>query len=349
MKHLLSLHKPKSKAQAMVEFALVLPILLLLIYGILEVGRLIFVYSSVVSSARSAARYGAATGLNAGGTAQRYQDCGGMRDAAQSVAFLNEVTDADITIWHDQGEGVNTVAYCAAGSATDPSLTQAMILGNNIRVRVEVVSQWTPIVPIVPLEPLEIRSVSARTILANVSIAVTSPPQSWNPTGTGVAPASDTPTATPSPTATLTPIFTFTPSHTPTPSRTPTKTATSLSCDLRHNALKTSPFGMTIYNNASISVTVSSIQIYWNPSSPAGQKLKTIYLGGALIWSSESTVSPLTVSAFIGDITIPAGSNELLQINFEKNYKDSGSEQILVTFAENGCPIVDSSNSGQLP
>ncbi len=246
MKHLLSLRKPKSKAQAMVEFALVLPILLLLIYGILEVGRLIFVYSSVVSSARSAARYGAATGLNAAGTAQRYQDCNGMRAAARSTAFLNEVADADITIWHDQGESVNDVVYCAPGSATDASLTQAMILGNNIRVRVEVVSQWTPIVPIVPLDPLEIRSVSARTILANVSIAVTSPPQSWNPTGTGVAPASDTPTVTPSPTVTLTPIFTFTPSHTPTRTPSPTPTNTSISCDLRHSELKTSPFGMTI-------------------------------------------------------------------------------------------------------
>jgi hypothetical protein len=94
---------------------------------------------------------------------------------------------------------------------------------------------------------------------------------------------------------------------------------------------------------------VASIQIYWNPSSPAGQKLKTIYLGGILIWSSESTVSPLTVNTFIGEKTIAAGSNELLQINFDKNYKDNGSERILVTFVENGCPIVDSSNTGQLP
>ncbi len=64
----------KSPAQAMVEFALVLPVLLLLIYGILEVGRLLFIYSSVVSAARQAARYGSTTGVNASGTF-RYRDC----------------------------------------------------------------------------------------------------------------------------------------------------------------------------------------------------------------------------------------------------------------------------------
>ncbi|MGE5251945.1 MAG: TadE family protein, partial [Bacteroidota bacterium] len=53
----------KSKAQAMVEFALALPILLLVVYGLLESGRLLFIYASVVTAARQAARYGSATGL----------------------------------------------------------------------------------------------------------------------------------------------------------------------------------------------------------------------------------------------------------------------------------------------
>ena len=51
----------KSPAQAMVEFALVLPILLLVVYGLIEVGRALFIYNSVASAARQATRYGAAT------------------------------------------------------------------------------------------------------------------------------------------------------------------------------------------------------------------------------------------------------------------------------------------------
>ena len=56
------LNPKKSKAQAMVEFALALPLLLLLLYGILETGRLLFMYSTVVTASRQAVRYGSATG-----------------------------------------------------------------------------------------------------------------------------------------------------------------------------------------------------------------------------------------------------------------------------------------------
>ena len=43
------------KGQGMVEFALVLPLLLILIFGIIEAGRLLFLYSAVMSSSREAA------------------------------------------------------------------------------------------------------------------------------------------------------------------------------------------------------------------------------------------------------------------------------------------------------
>src|SRR5512137_2775442 len=108
-------HSQKSPAQAMVEFALVLPILLLVIYGLLEVGRLLFIYNSVVSAARQAARYGSTTGVGASGVF-RYRDCAGMRAAAQKVAFIDRIEDADIEIWHDEGEGVKQVSYCPAGT-----------------------------------------------------------------------------------------------------------------------------------------------------------------------------------------------------------------------------------------
>ena len=54
-------HKRKitnqKKAQSMVEFAIVLPILLLLVFGIIEYGRLFFAWISVENVARVGARY----------------------------------------------------------------------------------------------------------------------------------------------------------------------------------------------------------------------------------------------------------------------------------------------------
>src|SRR5574341_1938186 len=77
----------KSKAQAMVEFAIALPLLMLLLYGLIEAGRLLFLYSTVVTASRQAVRYGSATGEGTG-SIPRYLDCAGMRSAAQRVGYL---------------------------------------------------------------------------------------------------------------------------------------------------------------------------------------------------------------------------------------------------------------------
>ena len=50
------------RAQAMVEFMLALPLLLVLIYGTIEVARLVFIFSSVANASRQAARYGSGAG-----------------------------------------------------------------------------------------------------------------------------------------------------------------------------------------------------------------------------------------------------------------------------------------------
>ena len=51
-----SLSKTSPQGQALVEFALVLPILLLLIFGIIDAGRLIYTYNTVSNAARNGAR-----------------------------------------------------------------------------------------------------------------------------------------------------------------------------------------------------------------------------------------------------------------------------------------------------
>jgi Flp pilus assembly protein TadG len=50
------MHRRRRRGQALVEFALVLPILLLMIFGIVDAGRLIYTYNTVSNAARDGAR-----------------------------------------------------------------------------------------------------------------------------------------------------------------------------------------------------------------------------------------------------------------------------------------------------
>ena len=54
----------RSPAQGLVEFSLIIPILMLLIVGAIEFGRLMFIISAVTTASREAARYGFSSGEN---------------------------------------------------------------------------------------------------------------------------------------------------------------------------------------------------------------------------------------------------------------------------------------------
>ena len=93
----------------MVEFAIALPILLALLYGILETGRFLFLYSSGVTASRQAVRYGATTGDGNEGE-RRYKDCDGIRATANAAGYLGRFDS--ITLQHDTGPG--TIQFIAS-------------------------------------------------------------------------------------------------------------------------------------------------------------------------------------------------------------------------------------------
>jgi Flp pilus assembly protein TadG len=49
---------PRSRGQALVEFALVFPIFMLVLFGIIDVGRYVYVSNSLNEASREGARYG---------------------------------------------------------------------------------------------------------------------------------------------------------------------------------------------------------------------------------------------------------------------------------------------------
>ncbi|MBK9927672.1 MAG: Ig-like domain repeat protein [Anaerolineales bacterium] len=168
---LLKFNPKKNKAQAIVEFAIALPILLLILYGIMETGRYILIVSFVNNASRQAARYGSTSGVGPNNI-ERYRDCQGIRDAAQKSDFLNAFDDGDITITYDNGTSPFTTLDTCNGT-TDTGVAVA----NGDRVTVEIKADFNAVVP--KLVPFISRTVakgnpiiakSSRTLVLTISI-----------------------------------------------------------------------------------------------------------------------------------------------------------------------------------
>jgi len=356
------LNSKKSNAQAMVEFAIALPVLLVLLYGILEAGRLLFLYSTVVTASRQAVRYGSATGIGNGtGNASepRYQDCDGIREAAQKTGFLGAFDT--ITIRWDDGPGFAPNEYC-----TNPSTDNTFIpkTNNTSRVSVTVTEHFTPLVPkLLPFINRDITATSSRTILVSVSIQVTAPPVTFiasTPTDTPSPTPSPThtPTATNTSTVTVTPALSYTPSNTPTitltppPSLTPTITATFTpnatpvpSCiGITHGPItKTgNTMSMTITNPWNFPLTTGAGTVTWNDDkghqtgSDKTLSLQTINVGGTIIWTGNSI--NVSTMPFTNPAIIPPNTTVTITFTFHQSYDNfDGTENIYINLSTPGC------------
>jgi len=145
----------KQTGQGFVEFALILPVLLLLMFGVIEFGRLLFIYTEVSNAAREAVRYGIVQGT--GMDAANYEDCEGIRAAAQGATVLTAIEDDDISISYDNGHE-EIYETCPPHSA-DPGVH----FGD--RLMVEIIYQVTPLVLFRDAGPFNVRFSTARTIV----------------------------------------------------------------------------------------------------------------------------------------------------------------------------------------
>ncbi len=348
----------RENAQGMVEFALILPVLLLIVLGLIETGRLIFIYSSVTNAAREAARYGSATGNSDNGI-PRFMDCAEIIDAAVRVGFLGSVQPGDVTITYDNGPGTASLGGCPPNNAA---------IQTGTRILVEVESPFDTVIPgLLPFQDMALRAENARTIIRSVSIDSALPPgaptntptntRTLTPTNTLTPTETNTPTATftPSntPTITLTPIYSYTPSNTPTITNTPTNTPTFTAtftptipptptpvCVVSHG-------GISEPNNTTTIWTFSAINI---PANTALEELRLTYRTArnllniqfsvaTAFWSGTQSggtdVIFLRQSA-VNDTLIKA--NNSVQFTFNNNnYQLS---KITAVFTANTCPTL---------
>ena len=146
------------KGQGMVEFAIVFPFLLLLLFGIFEFGRIMFTYSVALTATRDAARYGAAI-QDIGGGISQYEDCTGIREAAKRIGRFAGISDANITIKYSNASGIYS-SVCPPTMDVEPADTISVTIDTSV----------TPVTPIGNFNPIPINSSSSRTILKNVKL-----------------------------------------------------------------------------------------------------------------------------------------------------------------------------------
>lgn len=363
--HPFSIFQKKHNAQAMVEFMLVLPILVILLYGIIEFSRLIFIFASVSNASRQAARYGAGAGEIHNGTTF-YQDCEGIRDVANQSAILTEFEDINIT--YDRGLTQSgdqiPISDIDPNPDADTCPIEDHIIQNGDRIIVQVTANYEPIIPILPIDPISIVSANARTFLISIPIFGSAMPTGFSaetPTPSRV-PTSSEPTKTIQPTFTkvppiagtqgyktpintLSPTFTLTPSLTPPPTWTASITPTLISCtgitSVTHGALEfeNNSMRMNIVNNTGHRLNVAQVYVEWNHDNGHDGNDPTLHLTQILYngqtWSGDEFSPSLFVPAYYP--AIPTGSSTI-NFFFNQAYNSlDGTERIIITISTPGC------------
>lgn len=152
-------------AQGLVEFALIIPLFLVLIVAMTDFTMLIATQTSMSTGTRNASRYGATSGKNSGGIA-RYNDCVGIRQLVEHTTLFVTPT-VEIKYDPDGPGNAAAVEYCQGGIAADD--IQVSMGG---RVTVHSAAGYTPIAQyfLRTIPDLALESESSHSFLMDVYI-----------------------------------------------------------------------------------------------------------------------------------------------------------------------------------
>lgn len=183
----LQAHQP-SRGQSLVEFALVLPVFLVLLGTAIDAGRMFFSYVAITNGAREGAIWG------------------GMHPDCATSSACPDPNNVTYRVTQETGTGVTVTVSCFAPDGTPRVTLSACTKGDTYRVRVERT--------FVLLTPLARAVVGSAITLGAQASAIVFNPAAYN-------------SPTPTPTATPTPTPAPTPAPTPTPVASPTCTKPS--------------------------------------------------------------------------------------------------------------------------
>ncbi|MBN1964841.1 MAG: pilus assembly protein [Anaerolineae bacterium] len=157
------------QGQALIEFALTIPILVLLIFGVVDFARAIFALTQVIDGARQGIRYGIVTGLDTG--LPQYLDCAGIDAAARNVAGFVDLQNIDVEITYEGPDGLplvdeddNPISDCVEG-------LDVFDVRHGDVLAVHVSGELVPVTPLILLitDSFTFEYTSRRTIVAEGS------------------------------------------------------------------------------------------------------------------------------------------------------------------------------------
>ena len=156
------LRTDRQRGQSLVEFALVLPIFLLMLFGLIDLGRIIYFNSTLSQAAREGARAASVEAFWVGRTEPQCNQPGGptcpatvadlradVLDAANGMMTMGSIPDANLHLSCDlgtppTGHWTSPTENCNSSAARTPGTTAGVAL-----VSVRVVMEISPITPII--------------------------------------------------------------------------------------------------------------------------------------------------------------------------------------------------------
>lgn len=143
--------------QTLLEFALVLPLLLTILIGGLDLARYVATHAAASGAARDASRYASAVGP-ATEPVPRYANCAGIRARAIEAASFLDLGATAIAIGYEDGDGDGLPAAAAC-----PPAPVAADIHRLDRVVVTVTVRFEPIIGLLP--SIDLVASDRRTII----------------------------------------------------------------------------------------------------------------------------------------------------------------------------------------
>jgi Flp pilus assembly protein TadG len=134
--------RDRRSAQALTEFALILPLLLLILLGVVDFGRVFYYWTSISNGAREGARYGIihpAWLINGstGTTGACKSDPRNIKfRVRQEAGTTVQLQDSDIDVYWVDTKGVKTAPTYTPNCSTLPADQRAYTYPNSVRVDV---------------------------------------------------------------------------------------------------------------------------------------------------------------------------------------------------------------------